>query len=339
MSLRRAVSALACCAALGSSTWAAAQPARADELLAKGRQALLEDRPRDAWRLFELGLSQAAEGEPRWRMLLGLALAYELDGAGLDAIRAYRRFLGETLDHPDAAEGKWSRRRDQALEDVLRLEQAVLDTHTKVDVRTEPAGARVVIDGEPTAERTPAVVYLTPGHHEIGFELDGFERSTLSLDAVTGERPKIERRLTLASTVAAEPEPQRPPSSPGLARPAPATATTDEGVDLLVPGAITLSIGAAIVVAAGALHWSALRDADEVKNLQRVPANVARDRELRDRIQAYQSAYVTSYVVGGLATGAGVTMLLIDTLGGDDAAGDDLGGWLSPTGAGLYGRF
>ncbi|MCA9621050.1 MAG: PEGA domain-containing protein [Myxococcales bacterium] len=317
-----------------------------DALLAQGRKALLDDEPAKAWRLFELGLTVAEEGPPRWPMLLGLALAYEMEGSALDAVHAYQRFLRETENHAEARAGKWLQRRDQALEDVRRLELSLLESHCKVEVASDPPGARIVVDGQPTSQRAPGVVYLRPGHHELGWSLEGHEPARLAFDVAIGERPRFDRKLAKVSaeTMArlAEPPSSSPPSfvqppSDLVPYESPPTA---EGSSLLIPSVVTMSVGGAFLVAAGVLHGLALADAKELRALEPTADDTTRDAELREGIRAYQGAYVTAYVAGGIGVAAGASLLLFDLFGGDEEA---TASWLTPRvgplGMSLSGRF
>lgn len=77
-------------------------------------------------------------------------------------------------------------------------------------VTTDPAGVRVIFDGQPTEYLTPAVVKLpTPLPRRIELVLDGYERSEIALDAgtlATGRVSVPMRRI---------PPPPPPPPPPG----------------------------------------------------------------------------------------------------------------------------
>ena len=64
---------------------------------------------------------------------------------------------------------------------------------TRFDVTTDPAGARVSIDGRDIARPTPVEVDLFPGQsYEIGVALEGYESATATIDPATvepGETP------------------------------------------------------------------------------------------------------------------------------------------------------
>ena len=48
----------------------------------------------------------------------------------------------------------------------------------RVVVHTEPAGARIIVNGEETSYRSPVNFALAPGQYQITVERDGFESVT-----------------------------------------------------------------------------------------------------------------------------------------------------------------
>jgi tRNA A-37 threonylcarbamoyl transferase component Bud32 len=63
-------------------------------------------------------------------------------------------------------------------------------------VLSEPRGARVLVDGKPTPETTPAIVRgLKPGHHRVRLQADGFSISEGYVDLVAGGRESFQVSL------------------------------------------------------------------------------------------------------------------------------------------------
>lgn len=249
---------------------------------------------------FGQGLDRARDTETRWRLLLGLALANELEGATLEAVYAYRRFLSEVRRETGLAErDPWPGRRERALSDVRRLEAVLMASFAKVALDSTPTGATVVLDGEATAQVTPAVLYVPAGKHRIRLELDGHRAKHLTIDAAAGELPVLEPKLVaLPSASPSEPAPKWLP----------------------VTGALSLGLGGAFIIAAGALHASALSALDELEALPPTPESIPRDETLRDRVKSYETAFITSYVAGGALLATGVSLLITDAVidGGDE---------------------
>lgn len=75
----------------------------------------------------------------------------------------------------------------------------------RITLATEPAGATVVVDGEPLAGATPVELLLRPGEpREVRFELDGYEplSRTLDLEAIDpAERAARQVLLTLHKAI------------------------------------------------------------------------------------------------------------------------------------------
>ncbi|MCA9621244.1 MAG: hypothetical protein KC731_19615, partial [Myxococcales bacterium] len=105
---------------------AAAEPTpSAPTLYERGRAALEAKDGPAARRLFREGLATAAPGEERFRMLLGLALAYELLGEPAWAVLHYRAFAIASEAHPDGATEEWQARRARIAQELGKLEEAL----------------------------------------------------------------------------------------------------------------------------------------------------------------------------------------------------------------------
>ncbi len=260
--------------------------------LQRGREALMERDATTARWAFGQGLDQARDIETRWRLLLGLALANELEGATLEAVYAYRRFLTEVRRETGLAErAPWPGRRERALSDVRRLEAELMGSFAKVALDSTPSGATVTVDGDATEQVTPAVLYLPAGRHQIRLELEGYRDEHLVIDAAAGDLPLLEPKLELLP-----PDPE---------------ATS---MWLPLTGALSVGLGGALVIAGGALHASALSAVDELESLPPVPESIPRDETLRDRVMTYEAAFITSYIAGGALVATGVGLLVADAV-------------------------
>ena len=327
---------------------AASPPAWAatpDELMDAGKKALRAGDGAAAKKAFEDGLALAEPGPPRWRMQLGLALALVLDEQLVEAAHAYRAFLRDAESHPEGKTARWPERRTKARDDLRRLERTILEERARVDIQSDPLGARVSIDGKSDPRWvTPVVVYLEPGEYELVLRRDGFAPDVFSVVVEPGLKPVFHRHLEKPRPPA--PPPATPAPPPVRPTPSPTPAPPAAPADYELPGLLALAAGAALALGGGAVHWTALRDADEVIALQDARATedtVARDRALRDRIDSYQIAYVTLYVAGGLGLAAGATLMIVDALvdGGADDDSASVSAWLAEDTAGVVvtGRF
>jgi hypothetical protein len=115
-------------------------------------------------------------------------------------------------------------------------------TVASVSVRSEPLGARVLVDG---SERgvTPQVVELPPGEHTIALDKPGFVAQEQKLTVEAGD----EQELVL--TLVAEP----PPPAKGRKVGGKPTAGTNAGRGLKIGGAVMLGLGLAGVAAGVAM--------------------------------------------------------------------------------------
>lgn len=318
--------------ALCTTAWAAVVAAQSSnaEVLAQGKDALMRADPAEAKRIFSQGLEKA-KGEERWRMLLGLGLALEIGDENVEALYTYRTFLVETREAPEAKTDPWPKRRRRVIEDVAHIEEEVLASHARIELTSDPEGARVVADGEPTPHRTPAVVYLTAGEHTLRFELDDHTPELVALTLAAGQRELVHRQLDApiaepppvpSAAEAAAPVPPRKAPPP----PPPVTPDAPAPIDLFVPGMVTAASGAATLIVAGVLHGLALGDAEEVRSLEPTRENIPRDNELRDRIHTYQKAFISMYSVGGTMAAVGVALVIYDIV----AMEPPLRAWMAP---------
>ncbi len=331
--------------------WAPRARADVAEHLQRGKRALLDKRGPEAQAAFEEGAREATTETERWQAQLGLALALVLQDELIVAAQTYRAFLRASAGHPSATADKWKRRRARAAEDLATLETNLLATLARVDVQSVPSGAVVRAlgpNGDLPELRTPAVMYLPAGQYNVTLELEGFETKSLPLAIEAGQRPLLyhsfnpvrapEPPPSPAPSPAPSPEPTVAPS-PTPQPPLPESAG-DGDSSLFVPAVIVGAAGVLAIVAGAIVHGVALGDADEVIALQSEDpsaSNIARDRELRGRIDDFQDAYIAAYVSGGVLLAAGATMFVLDAL----RPSPEMSLVLSPTDVGVVwqGRF
>ncbi|MBI3896039.1 MAG: PEGA domain-containing protein [Acidobacteria bacterium] len=76
-----------------------------------------------------------------------------------------------------------------------RSEPAIPEVVGRVAVHTDPAGAKILIDGEETSYRTPVNLPLAPGRHRITVERSGFASETRQV--VVHKDEMVQMRLEL----------------------------------------------------------------------------------------------------------------------------------------------
>lgn len=91
----------------------------------------------------------------------------------VDAIASIERYLRERPTAPDRA----------SMEQRL---QSLRARPTRVNVTSDPPGARVVLDGRELPHTTPAEVQLPPGRHRIAVSRDGQTGPEREIDALPG---------------------------------------------------------------------------------------------------------------------------------------------------------
>ena len=298
-----------------------ALPVHADDaaqLVTRGKDALMERDWAAGAAYFEAGLSLRPAATTRWQLLLGLALAKELSGELIDAAHTYRAFLSSARNHADA-QGRWLERIDVATADLRRIESEILRTRARVDLQTSPP-ASVTLDGSPTEQTTPLVLYLEPGDHLIALVSPRHGSVDITLSVEPGQTPVIVRSLPPGQPAARAPPlaPAAPVTEPAVAAAAPAPpAPSDEthASAILLSGAILAGAGLTAIIAAALVTGSALADAGEIDRLQDGPVNrdtIARDGALRDHIANKQAAYISMYLAGALLGAVGAGLLIYE---------------------------
>lgn len=325
---------------------ARAQPPALAEIYEAAKAELAAERYGAAARSFAKGYARAPAGPMRWRMALGLALSHELDGELASAAEHYILFLDLSREHPAAREGKWAERRRRARRDRDALIDELGPSYARLRLETVPPGAEVLIDGEPRLQKTPATLVLEVGEHRVSLRLEGHVPQQLSVSLEPAERMRVQRALPPTSTEtdpSPDPEPTSPPPGPPEApEPVETTVPRTPGGDRLrtVAGSASLGLGGASLILAGvftAMTAGAVGELNDLAELDTVTdADLARDRELRDRLAWLQPSYVSLYAVGALATATGLVLLLWPR---GEAGTADLRLRLAPAGAALSGRF
>ena len=77
-----------------------------------------------------------------------------------------------------------------------------------LQVTSDPAGAIIVLDGQPTGQVTPNKLTLDPGQHHVGVHLDGYRPETALVDVGAGQTLNLSPKLNKIP-------PPPPPSAPG----------------------------------------------------------------------------------------------------------------------------
>ncbi len=214
---------------------------------------------------------------------------------------AYRVVVGEVL--PSDAPAPFITAKADAERELAALEPRI--PRVKVEIPGSTGGTRVQLDGvvvEPTA-RGP--LWVDPGDHVLS-RSDGAEPVTRSFRAVEGAATLVVELAAPSATATSA------SSTPSEAR---APGDGDRG-GTIVPGLVVLGVGVVglgVGVATGLVASSKTSDIED----NCVDGHcLASDAANGDAAGTFATASTVSFIVGGVATAAGVVLLI--TLGSDD---------------------
>lgn len=161
-------------------------------------------------------------------IVYNLGLAEERLGHPQAAVDAYERYVaeaGELGEFTSAA--------------TIAIAQ-VKARATRLRIDTQPSGVRVFVDGAPLPEPSPTTVLVSPGHHVVVAQGEGFRAEEEIVAAGTGDFVTISL-APAAVPVAPEPPPASVPAAapvqPAAVRALPRAATPHPQPDTLVYGA------------------------------------------------------------------------------------------------------
>lgn len=121
---------------------------------------------------------QAHQLHPRPAFLFNAARCRDKQGRYVEALQLLERFTAEERSQP---------RRRRALRFQRGVERRALKTHARLSVSSDPPGATVFADGSPGPEgKTPRVLWLSKGKHEVRGELEGRAPASQGVDLSAG---------------------------------------------------------------------------------------------------------------------------------------------------------
>lgn len=214
---------------------------------------------------------------------------------------AYRKLVAEVL--PAEAPPQWTAAKADAERDLAALEPRI--PRVKIEAPEATGATTIQLDGVAVSAAARAEpLWVDPGEHTLA-RADGGAPVERKIQAVEGAAP-LTVELPLGSAAA----------SPGPA-PAPTPAPADDGGGgTLVPGLVVLGVGVVglgVGVATGLVASSKTSTIEETC----VDGHCPRSQESAgDSAQTFASLSTVSFIVGGVASAAGVVLLV--TLGGDD---------------------
>lgn len=263
----------------------AGDPAVANQHKADADQAFLREDYAGALRLLERAYAE----DPQPRFIANMGLVLEKMGRYAEAVAALERFIATepAYDKAEAAERVVHR-----LKPWLRI-------------TTEPAGAKVTVDGR-SVGRSPLQARVLVGQRTVEAHLPGHTDARTQVEIVPGEIASV--RLDLPKKGAVTPPPARPRA---VAPAEPLRPRRRAGLRLwayVAWGAAALSAGGAgVMYAVGAQAIDARDDADDAATWD----------EENDRATSMQTgAIAAGALAGALAVGGAVLFFLDDGAGG-----------------------
>jgi tetratricopeptide (TPR) repeat protein len=196
--------------------------ARARDAYTRGQAAFAAGRFADA----EAAFSQAYAAVPNPIVLVSLAECQVQLGKLEDAYTTLQNYLKARPDAPDRTEVERKAAELAALPSTLAL-------------TTEPPGAMVELDGQPTPQLTPVELQVARGEHTLRLTLAGHKTKEVPLQARIGARLELAVTLELEQ---AEPQAVAEAAGPEPAAPKPKSPTTALWVTSIV-GATGLVTG------------------------------------------------------------------------------------------------
>jgi hypothetical protein len=256
---------------------------------------------------------QAPDPQRAWKVLIALAIAYDEMKRPLRTLEYIQLYLN-ALDAYGKDPGKeWNQRRTMMEEWIGELRGAVLKSHSGVDIRSTPGGARILLDGraygDEGAARTPFSVFVPPGKHTVRVELAGYKPFETLVTTETGRaevlHPILERVPQVVVPVKTA---STKPKVVKAARKAPPVVKDERGAHSIfdaVWGWVAIGGGAAIAVAGVPFTVMAARGYDEQWELQYKPNN----EKTRERHASLGESISKNQVVAGILYGTGIAAM------------------------------
>jgi hypothetical protein len=158
---------------------------QAREHYQRGRRRLQQNRYEDALEEF----ARAYALFPHWATSNSMGVCHDELRRPAEAYRLYVQALAEGGGEIPEAQ----RTEMEARVAALRIQLGIREDGT-VEIRTQPPGASLRVDGEP-AGTAPATIDLPPGSHRIEAELEGYQPRELVVEVAAGQTARASLAL------------------------------------------------------------------------------------------------------------------------------------------------
>ena len=317
-----------------SSHEAEAFPPDVQKIYDAAKVDLKEQRSFQALEKFQQCLEMVrGDNESTWNLLMAVSLTYEQMGQLDHAVEYYRRFLKETEERATTLEEKWQMRREKVVSNIRQHEKEILELRGLVDIRSNPPGAEIRVDGRAIGAdgvaKAPFITYLKPGQRSVELTLPGYLKFEKVVDVTVDSRQRVDYKLVKAKKAVAagsktkgkKVKKRRPKKGKKKA----AAATTKKDADSGGPGLwpwVTVGSGVGLLGAGFMFQGKAQSAADEIDSNAAAcaPNCTAADDagydDLKADIDSNNMLAVSMYALGTLAIAGGTYLFLSGDEGG-----------------------
>lgn len=249
-------------------------------------------------------------------LLYRMGLSAEKLGDNLAAVDYYEKFVDAVPDDKTAKKVR------------ARIDEMRAELPARYQVESSPAEAEVRIGSieDPVVCTTPCSVDIPAGSATLVFSKDGYATTERAITAVSGERSTL--------TVTLDEEIIEVSDIPPAVR-------SSDSISLATYGWIATGIGVAALGTGAVFTVLSMGAEDDVNSYdKRAPgASPSELQGLKDDATSYYDTSVIMYVVGGVLTATGVTLVIVDAVNGHDAVGLRLSPTRDGALVGVGGRF
>ncbi len=160
-----------------------------------------------------------------------MAMSLDKQGKEKEAGEAFEKFL--------ANPGKDKAGAERVKEAQDRVKELQGKQTGEMNIITEPAGATVMVNGQPQMGEAPMIVKLPPGKHMVAISSPGYLTVEREIEVTAGEKGELNVALELSET---SPEPAAAPLAPVSEPP---SDPAPSGPKSKVPAYVTLGIAGA----------------------------------------------------------------------------------------------
>jgi hypothetical protein len=288
-------------------------------------RATARERYAEAQRLFDSRQFAAAEAKfreayaavPNPVVLRAIAAAQEQQNNAAGAIATLQQYLRDAPNANDRAE----------------VERRIVELGSRraiITFNSAPPGAEIIVDGQPTGQRTPVEVQIMPGEHTLELRLQGYPPVSQRFTAVANTRVRLDVNIAQAQAMGANGGDGR------VADPSGGGGGGGGSADPSIGVWISAGVAAAGLISGTVFGFLAL---SEQSNFDQMPT-----LETADRGEAFALVADISFGVAAAAAITGIVLYIVERSTAPRSQAGMLQGdrlqlgvapWASPNGGGM----